>query len=66
VWGEPMTRDGSALCELVRRLEAAEDREAARKTQLKWVLPELRFARVRLPIAEQQRIDDLQRELGAW
>jgi hypothetical protein len=50
--------------ELKSHLAAAEDRESHREAQLRWVLRELTFARIRLPIAEQLRLDDLVIELG--
>jgi hypothetical protein len=54
------------LEELKRRLDRAEDRAAARERELRWLLRELRFARIQLPIAEQQRVKELQIRLGAW
>jgi len=52
--------------DLKRRLEAAEDREAYREKQLYRVLRELRLMCVKLPIAQQLMVEELQRELGAW
>jgi len=54
------------LEELRARLDRAEDRAAAHARDLRWVLRELRFANIRLPITEQQRIEELQIRLGAW
>ena len=52
--------------DLKRRLEAAEDREAYREKQPYRVLRELRLMCVKLPIAQQLMVEELQRELGAW
>jgi hypothetical protein len=60
------TRDviSEQLAELNQCLERTKDREAARESELRWLLRELRFARVRLPITEQLRIEELQQRLG--
>jgi hypothetical protein len=55
-----------SLEDLRARLDRAEDRAAAHARDLRWILRELRFANIRLPITEQQRIEELQIRLGAW
>jgi hypothetical protein len=54
------------LEELKDRLDRAEDRAAACEHDLRWVLRELRFARVQLPLPKQLRIEELQIRLEAW
>jgi len=54
------------LEELRRAHDAAEDHKAECAQQLRWLLRELRFANIQLPFPEQLRVEDLQRQLGAW